>query len=84
MDDRNFTASNRRVLQSRSVGGKGDHMREPIKIYLLLLVVCVLALVAVWLVPQIPWSLVARVIIKVTLAYLVILFGLWLFGRRHL
>ena len=64
---------------------KGDHMRDAIKIYFLLFVVCVLALVVVvWLVPQVPLSLVVKVIIKVTLAYLAILFGLWLFGRRHL
>jgi hypothetical protein len=42
----------------------------------LLFVVCVLALVVVvWLVPQVPLSLVIKVIIKVTLAYLAICWG---------
>ena len=52
------------------------------KFYLFLFVVCVVALViTVWFVPL---GLVANVIIKVTLAYLAILFGRWLLGGRNL
>ena len=51
------------------------------KFHLLLLGVCVVALVII--VGFVPLSLVIRVTIKVTLAYLLIFFGLWLYGKRH-
>ena len=61
---------------------KAEIMRNAPKIYMLLFLVCALVIAVIWLVP-VPLSLVIKVIIKVTLAYLIILFGLWLFGRRH-
>jgi len=66
-------------------GGSGDLMWYVITLYLVLFVMCVIAVVvAIWLLPQVPVSLMTKVIVKVILALLAFRFGIWLLGRKNL